>query len=73
MSGERTVFSNKAPSRRPAAEAVIMNNLRTHLWIDGEKFWTSVPKKELETVLSYVELLEAQITALIESKKPETD
>lgn len=62
----------KSNSRRPAGEAVVISNAKAHLWIDRGKYWTSIPRKELETVIAYVELLEAQVAALIESKNTET-
>ena len=57
----------KSSSRRPAGEAVVISNAKTHLWLDRGKYWTSIPRKELETVIAYVELLEAQIEALIQT------
>lgn len=63
----------KPASRRPAEEARVIGNAKSHLRIDRDKYWTSIPRKELETVISYVELLEAQVAALIESKNTETE
>lgn len=63
----------KSLSRRPAREAMVISNAKAHLWIDKDKYWTSIPKRELETVIAYVELLEAQIEALVASKDTRTD
>lgn len=63
----------KSLSRRPAREAMVISNAKAHLWIDKDKYWISIPKRELETVIAYVELLEAQIEALVASKDTRTD